>query len=257
MTSAQFLLPILRQRLVISRPIHTSIARRSEIENNFAKSFNDNFKDHGKKQQKHLLEPTRLIQIEALPFTSTSEDVRKLAREAFPKGDRSIIDMVFSRKDNLAFDGKCIVLMSTPEDASRLLSYGDRRSMGGNIIKMSFTGKTAGNPEGYLNNFRRNELKSVTEATNAAGRSVIMSGFPFNYTDYVLGYLRAKNFYPVDGVPDNIVCISDKQRTPINKFLVKFESESEAWRCVRTFHNEKYTIRRNQSTYNIQVDVVY
>lgn len=165
--------------------------------------------------------------------------------------------------------------MATPEDARRLISYGDRRSLGGHIIKMSFTGKSAGNPEGFLNNLRRNELKSVTEATSAAGRSVIISGFPFPATDYLLGYLRSKNFFPVDGVPDNVVPLSrfvykewihfrtannniySKYRSPVNKFLVKFDSESEAWRCVRAFHNEQYTNNRDQSTYTIHVDVVY
>ena len=35
-------------------------------------------------------EPTRFIQIDSLPMTATSEDIRKLAREALPDGDKAI-----------------------------------------------------------------------------------------------------------------------------------------------------------------------
>ena len=35
-------------------------------------------------------EPTRFIQIDHLPITTTMEDIRKLAREALPNGDQSI-----------------------------------------------------------------------------------------------------------------------------------------------------------------------
>ncbi|EIE83660.1 hypothetical protein G6F46_001807 [Rhizopus delemar] len=258
-SAARFLVPIVaRQRIalnVCSRSFHTSLIRNVEARKDVTKTFNDKF--GGRRQQQQRLEPTRLIQIDTLPMTATTEDIRKLAREAFPKGDKSIVDIVFCRKENFNFDGRCVVLMATPEDARRLISYGDRRSLGGHIIKMSFTGKSAGNPEGFLSNLRRNELKSVTEATSAAGRSVIISGFPFPATDYLLGYLRSKNFFPVDGVPDNVVSLSSKYRSPVNKFLVKFDSESEAWRCVRAFHNEQYTNNRDQSTYTIHVDVVY
>ncbi|CEI94135.1 hypothetical protein RMCBS344292_08356 [Rhizopus microsporus] len=109
----------------------------------FAEAFTNKLIKQAKRQyQPQKAEPTRLVSIESLPRTATSEDIRKLAREAFPKGDKSIVDMVFCRRVNFTFTGKCVVLMSSDEDASRLVSYGDRRSLGGSIIRMSYKGRT-------------------------------------------------------------------------------------------------------------------
>ncbi|CAO3695466.1 hypothetical protein G6F70_009156 [Rhizopus microsporus] len=256
MASLRLIVPILsRQRPAFSicaRSFTTSAIRFETNEHrHFAETFTNKLIKQAKRQyQPQKVEPTRLVSIESLPRTATSEDIRKLAREAFPKGDKSIVDMVFCRRPNFTFTGKCVVLMSSDEDAGRLVSYGDRRSLGGSIIRMSYTGLPNQDPVGVLNQLRPQELKSVAEATSAAGRSVMISGYPFTGIDNLLGYLRSKNFYPVDGVPDSVVNLSER------RFLVKFDSESEAWRCVRAFHNEKYITKRN-SEHTIRVDVVY
>lgn len=47
--------------------------------------------DHVRKNRNfNKREPTRFIQIDSLPMTATSEDIRKLAREALPDGDKAI-----------------------------------------------------------------------------------------------------------------------------------------------------------------------
>lgn len=69
------LLPTIR---TCQRSIHTSLTHFSETATNNKKP--------------HTREPTRFVQIESLPNTATSEDIRKLAREAFPKGDQNIIE---------------------------------------------------------------------------------------------------------------------------------------------------------------------
>lgn len=46
-------------------------------------------------------EPTRFIFVEALPATATPEDIRKLAREAFPNGDKSISESKLMRQNKL------------------------------------------------------------------------------------------------------------------------------------------------------------
>ncbi|KAI9276578.1 hypothetical protein BY458DRAFT_554554 [Sporodiniella umbellata] len=254
MSSIRFLAPVFRRSLTTSRSFQTSAV----VCNDFGKQANRSFVDRFKSQTNEDADkPTRLIKIEALPSTSTLEDIRKLAREAFDNGDRSIRDIVFCRKDNLAFDGNCVVLLNSPEDATRLISYGNRRSLGGNIIKMSYVSKISQNPEGYLDSLRKPQLKSKDNTKHAAGSSVIISGHPFRNIDNILGYLRSKNFFPLDGVPDSAFLIQQRRNSPVNRFLVKFESESEAWRCVRAFHNSKYTLTRTGEVYNIYAEVVY
>lgn len=52
------------------------------------------------------------------------------------------------------------------------------------------------------------------------------------------------------------VCFSKEQST-VAKFLVKFDSESEAWRCVRTFHNTDFLLKSRQENYRLQLSVAY
>lgn len=161
MASLRLIVPILsRQRPAFSicaRSFTTSAIRfEANGHRHFAEAFTNKLIKQAKRQyQPQKAEPTRLVSIESLPRTATSEDIRKLAREAFPKGDKSIVDsklaflclffeinvlfiVVFCRRVNFTFTGKCVVLMSSDEDASRLVSYGDRRSLGGSIIRMSY-----------------------------------------------------------------------------------------------------------------------
>lgn len=84
---------------VCQRSLHSSVMRLQTgapnelIKKNFAEALTDNFIGvvwKQRQQYKNHKEPTRFVQIDALPYTATAEDVYKLAREAFPKGDKSI-----------------------------------------------------------------------------------------------------------------------------------------------------------------------
>jgi hypothetical protein len=48
-----------------------------------------------------------------------------------------------------------------------------------------------------------------------------------------------------------------KDQSTVAKFLVKFDSESEAWRCVRTFHNTDFLLKHRQENYKLQLNVAY
>lgn len=254
MNSLGFIVPtITRQQL--TRSLYTSATQSNgESLKNFAEALAEKFINQVKKQRQKKKDLTRLIQIELLPFTATAEDIRKLAREAFPKGDKSIVDMVFCRKENFAPNGKCVLLMTSGEDARRLVLYGNRRALGGNMIRMSFARKSTRDPDGYLNNLRQNELRSATGTSTTAttaGQSVIITGFYSSSTEKLLDYLSTKHFYPVD----NILFLKSKHGSAKHKHLIKFNTESEAWRCVRAFHNRQHTF--DKKTYTVQVDVLY
>lgn len=92
MNSLGFIVPaITRQQL--TRSLYTSATQpNGESLKNFAEALAEKFINQVKKQKQKKKDHTRLIQIELLPFTATAEDIRKLAREAFPKGDKSIVD---------------------------------------------------------------------------------------------------------------------------------------------------------------------
>jgi hypothetical protein len=68
------------------RSLHTSFTRFSEITEN-------------RQKPQHRKEPTRFVQIESLPSTATTEDIRKLAREAFNKGDQNIVESMQTKKN--------------------------------------------------------------------------------------------------------------------------------------------------------------
>jgi hypothetical protein len=87
---------------VCQRSLHSSAVRLQTVtthneptKKNFAESLTDKFIGQVWKQRqqyKDHREPTRFVQIDALPHTATTEDVYKLAREAFPKGDKNIVE---------------------------------------------------------------------------------------------------------------------------------------------------------------------
>lgn len=53
---------------------------------------------------------------------------------------------------------------------------------------------------------RRQELNSVGDIESAAGRSVMVVGFPSpTKPEHLLGYLRSRNFYPAEGSLDNVI----------------------------------------------------
>lgn len=101
-STRQLVSVIVRQRLstqvfnTCQRSLHTSIVRLNDTQQkNFTEALTDKFIGQVKKQGKNggrLSEPTRFVQIDALPTTATTEDIRKIAREAFPQGDQSIVE---------------------------------------------------------------------------------------------------------------------------------------------------------------------
>ncbi|KAG2216924.1 hypothetical protein INT45_004120, partial [Circinella minor] len=207
---------------------------------------------HARKERNIIhKEPTPFIQIDQLPITTTTEDIRKLAREALPNGDQSINEVVFVRSDSFDFMGRCIIAMKSAEDAQRVFEYGNRRVIGGNVIKMTHVSKIS-------EKLRPVELKSVADQTSASGRSVTLTGFPLlTKPEHVLGYLRSRNFYPVEGVEDSIIRLNTKKQATVSKFLIKFDSESEAWRAVRKFHNGEFKLNKRNEIYKLSVSVVY
>ncbi|CAO3616924.1 unnamed protein product [Mucor hiemalis] len=218
MATRQLISAIARQRVVaqhVLKPCQkalftTSCVRLQAEKKNLADSLSNKFVGQVRRQGKNAKapEPTRFVQIDALPNTATTEDIRKLAREAFAQGDKSIVDTVFCRNLEFNFRGRCVVFMSSPEDARRLVEYGNRRAVGGNIIKMSFTGGNTSDPNTILSSLRSPELTSITDSTSASGRAVVISGLPSRtQTDHLLGLLRSRNFFPIEGAPDNVLAL--------------------------------------------------
>ena len=72
-----------------------------------------------------------------------------------------------------------------------------------------------------------------------------------------MGHLRSKNFFPIEGVSDNVVPLQTKEQSTVSKFLVKFDSESEAWRCVRSFHNSDFLLNAWNRKFKLIVSVAY
>ncbi|RCI07292.1 hypothetical protein CU098_013944 [Rhizopus stolonifer] len=116
--------------------------------------------------------------MDTLPSTATTQDILKLARESFLNGDKSVLD-----------------------NARRFILYGHQRFLGGNRIRMSF-GDLTQDPENYLKTYRHVGLKTENQS---AGRSVLVSGFPSKIARHLANHLGRKNFFPADGVPDNVV----------------------------------------------------
>ncbi|KAK4515273.1 uncharacterized protein ATC70_002883 [Mucor velutinosus] len=229
---------------------------------NFAENISKQFIGYVKKQRsnqtKAFAEPSRFVAIDSLPPTATTEDVYKLAREAFADGDKQIIETVFCRNHEFNFTGRCIVSLSTAEDARRLIEYGHRRVLGGNTLKINYTGNAKSDVSSVMSQHRRSEMTSLTDNTSASGRAVIVTGLPpRTQPEHLLGYLRSRNFFPVEGAPDNVLHLKTKEQSTVAKFLVKFDSESEAWRCVRTFHNTDFLLKSKQENYRLQLSVAY
>lgn len=126
------------------------------LETNFAEALTDKFVNQVKKQrQQYKMEPTQLVKIELLPNTATREDINKLAREAFHKGDKNIVEgknntikemlkvdrvylVVFCRNSDFEFNGQSVIHMNSTEDARRLIEYADRRMLGGKILRANY-----------------------------------------------------------------------------------------------------------------------
>lgn len=109
-----------------------------------------------------------------------------------------------------------------------------------------------------MSSLRSPELTSITDSTNASGRAVVISGLPSRtQTDHLLGFLRSRNFFPIEGASDNVLALKTKEQSTVSKFLVKFDSESEAWRCVRAFHNTDFVLQKRNENYKLSVSVAY
>lgn len=92
-------LPSLATKTCQRALIHTTqqmLNSTSTEKKNFAENISKQFIGHVKKQRSHqtkaFAEPSRFVVIDALPPTATTEDVYKLAREAFADGDKQIIE---------------------------------------------------------------------------------------------------------------------------------------------------------------------
>ncbi|KAI8352499.1 hypothetical protein BD560DRAFT_224743 [Blakeslea trispora] len=252
------------QRIAIQpcqRAFHFSTQQQQQGEVNYTEALTDTFIQQAKKQRRqngNKVQPTRFVKIDHMPLSSTSEDINKLAREAFPKGDKSINEMIFCRNAEFNFVGRVIVAMASLEDARQFIEYGHMRALGGHIVKMQYTGDASSTNNSVLNQYRRSELMTLADSTSAAGRSVIITGLPpKTQADHLLGYMRSKNFYPLQGTPDSVLRLRTKQQSTVSKFLVKFDSESEAWRCVRAFHNASFFLKSTQEDYKLRVTVAY
>ncbi|KAI8988054.1 hypothetical protein BDF20DRAFT_853599 [Mycotypha africana] len=218
---------------------------------NHAALLANKFITHAKFQRQQAYIATPFVSIQHIPPTATLEDIYKLAREAFPEGDKAVKEIIFCRNQYFNLNGRCIVSMASSEDATRFIHYGNNRTLGGSILKMNYT-------KDVTNDFRRPELTSITDSTNFSGRSVVITGFPKTASGgTVLGHLRARNFFPIEGIEDNIVQLKTNPQSMVSKFLIKFGSESEAWRCVRTFHNTYFLLRDKDLKLKLHVNVAY
>ncbi|KAI8089257.1 uncharacterized protein BX664DRAFT_332538 [Halteromyces radiatus] len=247
-------------RTPISSCLYTTTSTEASSASKFADSVTKKFIGQAKKGQigRRFNTPSKFVIIEDLPSTATTEDVRKLAREAFSQGDKSIRETIFCRNYEFKFFGRCVVMMDSEENACKLLDYGNRRLVGGQAIKMNFAGNESKNSNEFINKLRRPELVSMADTTSAAGRSVILTGLPpKTKRDQVLGILRSKNLFPVEGVSDNVISLRTKNQSTVSKFLIKFDSEPEAWRCVRAFHNTNFNLKQKNSDYRLSVSVAY
>lgn len=121
MATRQLISAIARQRVVaqhVLKPCQkalftTSCVRLQTEKKNLADSLSNKFVGQVRRQGKNAKapEPTRFVQIDALPNTATTEDIRKLAREAFAQGDKSIVDSkAKKKKKNYARFHKCILI---------------------------------------------------------------------------------------------------------------------------------------------------
>lgn len=54
-----------------------------------------------------------------------------------------------------------------------------------------------------------------------------------------------------------MIFLCSKEHSSVAKYLVKFDSESEAWRCVRAFHNEIFVLHDRNEEFKLSVSVVY
>ena len=114
MATRQFITTFARQRVsqqllnTCRRNIHTSFVRFNVEKNTHtAEALTNKFVGQVQRQNKPFRgEPTRLVQIDALPNTATKEDVLKLAREAFPEGDKSVVE---SKVKRYRIDVACII----------------------------------------------------------------------------------------------------------------------------------------------------
>ncbi|KAL1928588.1 hypothetical protein VTP01DRAFT_2944 [Rhizomucor pusillus] len=196
---------------------------------------------------------SRLVKVEGLPITATFEDIRKLAREAAPPdGDKHIEDILFVRDDYFDFRGKCIVTMKNSADARQLVDYGNKRMVGGNVVRMFPIARILAEEK------RRPELESDGDLTSASGRSVLFIGFPKRTEiDQMLGFLRSRNVFPAEGSSKNVIQLATKKQAIVSKFLVKLDSEAEAYRAVREFHNTNFELRKHNANYRITASVVY
>ncbi|KAL0096260.1 hypothetical protein J3Q64DRAFT_1706956 [Phycomyces blakesleeanus] len=232
--------------------------RRKDFAGNLIKKFTGQVRRANEPNESMV--PTTLVRIDYLPSTATAEDIRKLVREATQKNGENIKEVVFCRTPTFHFKGRCLVHLNNTEDAASLVKYAHRRLLAGKVLNAGFGGEgNEDNVSSLLAESRTRELGSVADGTNYSGRAVEIVGFPLRSTvDHVSGKLRFKNVFPIEGVDQNLVELKTAERSSVSKFLVKFATEAEAWRCVRTFHNTRHVLRASHTyEFELRVSVVY
>ncbi|KAI9030701.1 hypothetical protein CLU79DRAFT_831238 [Phycomyces nitens] len=211
-------------------------------------------------EPKDNLNPSTLVTIDNLPLTVTSEDIKKLVREATQKNGENIKEVVFCRTPSFNFRGRCLVHLNNVEDAASLFNYAHRRLLSGKILKAVFSGNSN---ESTINTLlaenRTRQLGSLADGTSYSGRAVEIVGFTSHTgNEYVYNKLTHRNVFPIEGVENNLIKLPSLKGAASSKFLVKFGTEAEAWRCVRTFHNTKHTMHKNTSReYQLRASVIY
>ncbi|KAH8547571.1 hypothetical protein BGW37DRAFT_510506 [Umbelopsis sp. PMI_123] len=200
---------------------------------------------------------SRLLSIHNLPNTATKEDILRLARLAFHDVDSVIQDILFVRSQELQFQGRVLVLFKNAGEARHFQLFNDRAVVGGNQLRLSRVDTKGSKPYEVLQSFRKSEMYS-SNGNSAAGRTVVLSGFPLQTkTFHVSKWLHSKGYYPEDEEENAIIQVQTKQQALVSKFFIRFPSESDAWRAVRRFHNVTFRPTTFNNRYKIRAAVAY
>ncbi|KAJ2960351.1 hypothetical protein NQZ79_g4350 [Umbelopsis isabellina] len=200
---------------------------------------------------------TELVSLQNLPDTATKEDILRLARQAFHDAETPIKEILFVRNQELQFNGRVLVVFENAKDAEHFRLMNDHVVVGGNQVKVNRVDTKNLSSNDLLKGFRKSEMYSANGKT-AAGRTVILSGFPQRTnTSHVSRWLHSKGYYPEDDEENAIIQAPTKQQALVSKFFIRFPSESDAWRAVRRFHNVTFRPNTFNNRYTIKATVAY
>ncbi|KAM3584028.1 hypothetical protein VKS41_003996 [Umbelopsis sp. WA50703] len=148
---------------------------------------------------------TQLVSLQNLPETATKEDILRLARQAFHDPEAPIKEILFIRNQELQFNGRVLVVFDNAKDAEHFRLMNDHVVVGGNQVKVNRVDTKNLSSNDLLKGFRKSEMYS-TNGKSAAGRTVILSGFPQRTnTSHVSRWLHSKGYFPEDEEENAIV----------------------------------------------------